>query len=78
MRSKGLKAWHLDTRRMVAALQPEGAHAAVAALAASPADSYFACASAVAASGSFESSNTGFLMILDLICFYRCSHDGHS
>lgn len=51
MRSGGVKAWHLDTRRMVASLQPEGSPAAVLALASSPTDSSFACATSAAASG---------------------------
>ena len=52
MRSQGVKAWHLDTRRMVATLQPEAGPAAVLALATSPTDHTFACATAGAASGT--------------------------
>lgn len=52
LRSQGVKAWHLDTRRMVASVQLEPGPAAVTALASSPTDPTFAAATAAAASGA--------------------------
>lgn len=45
---KGIKAWHVDTKRMVAHMRPDPTHPNVTDIACSPTEPVFLCASSTA------------------------------
>ena len=67
---KGVKAWHLDTKRMVAHMRPDPAFPCVADLACSPTDPSFLCASAA------RNGNAGSLSLWNFRAFrkVRCQY----